>query len=49
MLMCKVLIRPALTHASKTWTLLKIDERRLSLFEIKVLICVSGAKQENGM
>jgi len=46
-LMYKVLNRPALTHASKTWTLSKTNERQLSLFERKVLRCILGAKQEN--
>jgi hypothetical protein len=45
--MYKVLIRPVLTYASETWTLSKINERRLSLFEKKVLLCIFGAKQEN--
>jgi len=36
-LMYKVLIRPVLTYASKTWTLSKINERRLRLFKRKVL------------
>jgi len=45
----KVLIRPVLTYASETWTLSKISERRLSLFERKVLRCIFGAKQENGI
>jgi hypothetical protein len=39
-LMYKVLIRPLLTYASETWTLSKINERRLSLFERKVLRCI---------
>ena len=47
-LMYKVLIRPVLTYASETWTLSKIKERRLVLFERKVLRCIIGAKQENG-
>jgi len=47
-LLYKVLIRPVLTHASKTWTVSKINERRLSLFERKVLRCIFGVKQENG-
>jgi hypothetical protein len=38
-LMYKVLIRPVLTYASKTWTLSKTNERWLSLFERKVLQC----------
>jgi hypothetical protein len=44
----KVLIRPVLTYASETWTLSKINERRLSPFKRKVLRCIFGAKQENG-
>jgi hypothetical protein len=44
----KVLIRPVLTYASETWTLSKINERRLGLFERRVLRCIFGAKQENG-
>ena len=47
-LMYKVLTRPLLTYASETWTLSKINERRLSMFERKVLRCIFGAKQENG-
>jgi len=46
MLMCKVLIRPVLTYASETWTLSKTNERRLTLFERKVLRCIFGEKQE---
>jgi hypothetical protein len=46
--MYKVLIRPVLTHASETWTLSKTKERRLDLFERKVLRCIFRAKQENG-
>jgi len=44
--MYKVLIRPVFTYASETWTLSETIERRLSLFERKVLRCVLGAKQE---
>ena len=47
-LMYKVLIRPVLIYASETWTLSKTNERRLSLFERKVLRCIFGAKQKNG-
>jgi hypothetical protein len=43
----KVLIRPVLTYASEKWTLAKINERRLGLFERKLLRCIFGAKQEN--
>ena len=46
--MYKVLIRPVLTYASEIWTLSKTNERRLSLFERKLLRCIFGAKQENG-
>jgi hypothetical protein len=46
--MYKLLIRPVLTYASETWTLSKMNERRLSLFERKVLRCIFGVKQENG-
>jgi hypothetical protein len=46
--MYKVLIRPELTYASETWTVSKTNERRLSLFERKVLRCIFGAKQEKG-
>jgi len=45
--MYKVLIKSVLTYASETWALSKINERRLSLFERKVLRCIFGAKQEN--
>jgi len=48
-LMYKVLIRPVLTYASGTWTLSKINERWLGLFERRVLRCIFGAKQENGI
>ena len=47
--MYKVLIRPVITYASETWTLFKTNEWRLSRFERKVLRCVFGVKQENGM
>jgi hypothetical protein len=36
-LMYKVLIRPVLTYASETWTVSKVNERRLSVFERKAL------------
>jgi hypothetical protein len=42
----KVFIRPVLTYASETQT---VSERRVSLFERKVLRCIFGAKQENGV
>ena len=45
--MHKVLIRSVLTYASETWTVSKANERRLGLFERKVLRCIFGAKQEN--
>jgi hypothetical protein len=43
----KVLNRPILTYTSETWTLSITSERRLSLFQRKVLRCIFGAKQEN--
>jgi hypothetical protein len=46
--MYKVLITPVLTYTSTTWTLSKKNEKRLSLFERKVLLCTSGGKQGNG-
>ena len=46
--MYKVLIRPVLTYDSETWTLSKTSERRLSLFERKLLRCIFGAKKDNG-
>ena len=45
--MYKALIRPVLTSASETWTVSKTKERRISLFERKVLRCIFGAKQKN--
>jgi hypothetical protein len=47
--MYKVLVRPVLTYASETWTLSKIDERLLSVFERRILRCIFGAVQENGV
>jgi hypothetical protein len=46
--MYKVLIRPVLTYASEIWASSKTNERRLGLFERKVLRWIVGAKQENG-
>jgi len=43
----KVLIRFVLTYASETWTVSKANERRLGLFERKVLRYIFEAKQEN--
>jgi hypothetical protein len=48
-LMYKVLIRPVLTCASETWILSKTNERWSSLFERKVLRCIFGMQQENGI
>jgi hypothetical protein len=48
-LMYKVLTRPVLTYASETWTLSKTKERRLGLFERRVLRCIFGANHENGI
>jgi hypothetical protein len=42
-------VRPVLTYASKTWTLSKTDEKLLSVFERRILKCIFGAVQENGV
>jgi hypothetical protein len=47
--MYTVLVRPVLTYASETWTLSKTDERLLSVFERRILRCVFGAMQKNGV
>jgi hypothetical protein len=47
--MYKILIRPVLTYAYKTWTLSKANERRLSLFERRVLHIFSERKREGNM
>jgi hypothetical protein len=44
--MYKVLV---LTYASETWTLSKTDKRLLSVFERRILTCIFGAVQENGV
>jgi hypothetical protein len=48
-LLYKVLVRPVLTYASETWTLSKTDERLLTVFERRILRCIFGAVQENGV
>jgi hypothetical protein len=47
--MYKVLVRPVVIYASKTWTLSTSDERLLSVFERRILRCIFGAVQENGV
>jgi hypothetical protein len=47
--MYKIPVRPVLTYASETWTWSKTDKRLLSLHERKVLRCISGAVQKNGL
>jgi hypothetical protein len=47
--MYKVLVRSVQTYASETWTLSKTDKRLLSVFKIRILRCVFGAVQENGV
>jgi hypothetical protein len=42
-------MRPVLTYASQTWTLSKTDKRLLSVFERRILTCIFGAVQENGV
>jgi hypothetical protein len=46
--MYKLLITTVLTYAYETWTVSKINERRLSLFEGKVVRYIFGAQQEKG-
>jgi hypothetical protein len=48
-LMYKVLVRPVLTYASETWTLLKTGDRLLSVFERRIFRCIFGTMQENGV
>jgi hypothetical protein len=36
-LIYKTLVRPVLTYASETWTVTRNDEKRLSIFERKIL------------
>jgi hypothetical protein len=36
-------------YVSETWTLSKTDETLLSVFERRILRCISGAVQENGV
>jgi hypothetical protein len=47
-LLYKLLVRPAVTYGSETWTLTKADERSLGISERKILRCISEAVQENG-
>jgi hypothetical protein len=43
-------LRPVLTYPSnETWILSKTDERLLSVFESRILRCVFGAVQKNGV
>jgi len=47
-LIYKTLVRPIFTYATETWTTTKNDERRLSIFERKVLHRIYGPKGERG-
>jgi hypothetical protein len=38
----KVLLRPATTCASETWTLTKVDDRALDLFQKKIFRSIFG-------
>lgn len=44
----RTIIRPIVTYASETWTLLKNDVRRLAVWERKILRRIYGPKIENG-
>jgi hypothetical protein len=46
--MYKVLVRPALSCASETWPLSRLDERLLSSFERRILRHIFGPVYENG-
>jgi hypothetical protein len=41
-------VRPLLTYAAETWTMTKIDERRLNIFEKKILCRIYGPRCEKG-
>jgi hypothetical protein len=47
-LIYKTLVRPIFTYATETWTMTKNDERRLSIFERKVLYIIYGPICERG-
>ena len=47
-LVYKTLVRPIFTYATETWTTTKNDERRLSIFERKVLNRIYGPIGERG-
>jgi len=47
-LYCSV-IRPAITYASKTWTLKETTTNRLMVFERKVLRKIFGPTNENSI
>ena len=44
----KTLLRPVLTYGSESWVVNKTDERRLAVFERKILRRIYGPVEENG-
>jgi hypothetical protein len=46
--MYTVLVRPALSYASETWPLSRLDVRLVSIFERRILRYIFGPVEENG-
>lgn len=45
--MYKVLVRPVAFYACGTWAMTKMDERKLEVFEKKILWKIFGPKRNN--
>jgi len=43
----KILIRPVALYAGGTWVMIKSDERKLQVFERKILRKIFGPKKNN--